>query len=38
MNKSITGGSSALSVVFGWNVVIKSVPLLVSVTSSDILQ
>ena len=28
--QSITGGSSALSVVFGWNVVIKSVPLLVS--------
>lgn len=30
MTQSITGGSSALSVVFGWNVVIKSVPLLVS--------
>ena len=30
MKQSITGGSSALSVVFGWNVVIKSVPLLVS--------
>jgi hypothetical protein len=29
MKQSITGGSSALSVVFGWNVVIKSVPLLV---------
>ena len=28
MKQSITGGSSALSVVFGWNVVIKSVPLL----------
>ena len=30
MKQSITGGSSALSVVFGWNVVIKLVPLLVS--------
>ena len=30
MKHSITGGSTSLSVVFGWNVVIKSVPLLVS--------
>ena len=30
---SITGGSTALTVVFGWNVVIKYVPLFVCYSS-----